>query len=83
MVIFKKGGLGMKLASERRNKGAIISFVDENGQASEKGLQPGDRMLKVDGARVWQKSMEDIVTAISKSKRPCKYTFTRPVTSKN
>ena len=67
----------MKLASERGNKGGIISFVNEGGQASEKGLQEGDRLLKIDGQRVGQKGMKDIVTAIGQSKRPCKFTFTR------
>ena len=77
-VGFAEGALGMKLKSFRDGKGAVITSMDPNGLAGKtEKLQVGDRLLKIAGVRMDQKSMKVIVAKIKKTKRPCKFTFSR------
>ena len=77
-VIFGKGSLGMKLNSAKNNKGAIISSINDKGAADMLNkLKVGDELLKIDGEKITSKTMKDIVQLIGKSKRPCKFLFSR------
>ena len=77
-VGFGEGALGMKLKSFRDGKGAVITSMDPSGLAGRtEKLRVGDRLLKIAGVRMDQKSMKVIVAKIKKTKRPCKFTFSR------
>ena len=68
----------MKLKPYRDGKGAVITSMDSDGLAGKtEKLKVGDRLLKIAGVRMDQKSMKMIVEKIKNTKRPCMFTFSR------
>ena len=58
--------LGLQLAAGDDGK-VVISDVDPNGQAAEKGLQPGDAIVKVNGDDV--SAPADVVSEVAKAEK--------------
>lgn len=58
---------GLTVAPSDQNDGVVITEVDPNGQAAERGLQAGDVILSVGDAKVGEPSQVDQMVAKAKA----------------